>query len=610
MQNFTDTQWEQRGCFVYQLIAEGSVEVRSSLYVGDDNRTGIVFKKNDLMSVDLIRPSRVPGSKNGPFLRLSDNSGWVFEKKYGEIVAKQLPVDKGLWPFYVDNVPGGGASLRCHPTGSRKADNATVYQPMQLIYCDRRVVSPVTNIASYRVQGTNGWIMEKRTDNGNCILIPENKVKVGLFAFEVARGSPNIFVYNAPSVSATTKLPVSFTAGEIVVCDIIRQTPYKHGNGPFLRLYDGWGWMYEQMSDPADGRMIELPIEHGNWSLEAMNSPVGIAMRRHPADRSDCYKDHSTEFKPGVIVHCDRRIKSASGVTFYRVAGKDGWVFDLRGNNRMMKLISSKRCVKGGQVNDSRNGSWSIDFIRGLALALDLEEIEYNQTSRVISFETENNERINIYYTTRTVGTALKHPSQGATQLFRRNVSDELLKEIMQNPRVHTGKGYKKRPRIECYPFGRRTGDFEEGEYIDEEEDYRNRLLEYDREKDEIAAKEGRVLQALKAIDDKRANEAANMKAKIDQRAEEFKKIQREKEEAKMRERRQKEEAELRRRREIAEAEHRARCTCNVCYRVFVNEHAKNQHYQASHVFACDYCGEEFMSWDSLDEHQQWFDHY
>ena len=50
--------------------------------------------------------------------------------------------------------------------------------------------------------------------------------------------------------------------------------------------------------------------------------------------------------------------------------------------------------------------------------------------------------RINIYYTTMTVATCLKHPYKGKTQLFRRNVSSKQLIKIFENPRVHTFKGY------------------------------------------------------------------------------------------------------------------------------------------------------------------------
>jgi len=50
--------------------------------------------------------------------------------------------------------------------------------------------------------------------------------------------------------------------------------------------------------------------------------------------------------------------------------------------------------------------------------------------------------RINVYYTTMTVGTCLKHPKKGRTQLFRRRVSMKQLEKIFENPRQHTGKGY------------------------------------------------------------------------------------------------------------------------------------------------------------------------
>lgn len=55
--------------------------------------------------------------------------------------------------------------------------------------------------------------------------------------------------------------------------------------------------------------------------------------------------------------------------------------------------------------------------------------------------------RINIWqdkWGTVTVGTALEHPIQGKTQLFRRRVSSDLLERIFDNPRVHTSKGYQR----------------------------------------------------------------------------------------------------------------------------------------------------------------------
>lgn len=69
--------------------------------------------------------------------------------------------------------------------------------------------------------------------------------------------------------------------------------------------------------------------------------------------------------------------------------------------------------------------------------------IAFQEKERMISFSKDGC-RINIYYTTGTVGTALRHPRQGPTQVFRRNVSGALLQQIFLNPRQHTGIGYQK----------------------------------------------------------------------------------------------------------------------------------------------------------------------
>ena len=65
----------------------------------------------------------------------------------------------------------------------------------------------------------------------------------------------------------------------------------------------------------------------------------------------------------------------------------------------------------------------------------------------MISFRKES-VRINVYYTTRTVGTCLNHPARGKTQLFRREVTMNQLAQIFENPRSHTGKGYYYRQNV------------------------------------------------------------------------------------------------------------------------------------------------------------------
>ena len=90
----------------------------------------------------------------------------------------------------------------------------------------------------------------------------------------------------------------------------------------------------------------------------------------------------------------------------------------------------------------------SVSGIRQIASDYGYEEIELNTTSRVISFRRQTT-RINVYYTTGTVGTCLNHPSKGKTQLFRRNVTRlDALERIFDNPRIHTGDGYYTRKNI------------------------------------------------------------------------------------------------------------------------------------------------------------------
>ncbi len=69
---------------------------------------------------------------------------------------------------------------------------------------------------------------------------------------------------------------------------------------------------------------------------------------------------------------------------------------------------------------------------------------EWQENIRMLSLF-KGNVRINIYVTKMTVATCLNHPKKGKTQMFRKNVSLELLDKIFKNPRVHTKKGYRKK---------------------------------------------------------------------------------------------------------------------------------------------------------------------
>lgn len=57
------------------------------------------------------------------------------------------------------------------------------------------------------------------------------------------------------------------------------------------------------------------------------------------------------------------------------------------------------------------------------------------------------NARVNVWTSKNglfTVGTYLVHPKKGKSQLFRRNLTEREVLDILKHPRKHTGKGYSR----------------------------------------------------------------------------------------------------------------------------------------------------------------------
>jgi len=97
-------------------------------------------------------------------------------------------------------------------------------------------------------------------------------------------------------------------------------------------------------------------------------------------------------------------------------------------------------------INIGQTHEWyeRIKKIRDLADLNSWQEIDLQEKTTMISFR-KAGMRMNIYYTKMTVGTAMRHPKMGSTQLYRRHVTDEQLYKLMRNPRHHTGRGYYKK---------------------------------------------------------------------------------------------------------------------------------------------------------------------
>lgn len=81
-----DVCWDEQGTFVFEALKD--LTVRSHPAVGDQYKTKVQFRRGELVAVDLIRPSL--DEENGPFLRLSDGCGWLFEQQDSEDVMRQV----------------------------------------------------------------------------------------------------------------------------------------------------------------------------------------------------------------------------------------------------------------------------------------------------------------------------------------------------------------------------------------------------------------------------------------------------------------------------------------------------------------------------------------
>ena len=104
----------------------------------------------------------------------------------------------------------------------------------------------------------------------------------------------------------------------------------------------------------------------------------------------------------------------------------------------------------GGQSDEI-----SIERIKRLASRYGYRMCQHDRREGVIAFskldEDGNKVLVRVWYRTGTVGTYLKHPKQGKTQMFRKDIGKDwslqsLLGNFFANPRMHTNLGYQTKP--------------------------------------------------------------------------------------------------------------------------------------------------------------------
>ncbi|GKY97330.1 hypothetical protein MPSEU_000691400 [Mayamaea pseudoterrestris] len=431
------TTMERHGCFVFHVEGQAPVPVRSQPSTNDAFIVpSLSFSPGELLAADLIRSA---ADSKTSFLRLADGTGWILQQ---DETLRPLYVESDLYMLVVDHFPAG-LTARRHP--SDRDDfrmEAKSFRPLEKIYCDKKVTHPETSCNYYRLQGSGCWVFDRKFDPErkafDSTLLEDHHVTSGMFVYVALR---TISIRSIPTFHQDFKLGLDIQKGELVMINIVRDSPH----GPWLRLACGTGWVPE-----ANGRKSnfeQVVVESSLWSFRILNHPIGIQLRSHPLDERDeklvpkkAFEDREqldfpklpALFEPETIVECDKRITSpTSGVSWYRVVGTKGWIFDRRNGKPTIETYkkSSRRLQELSDIH------WTVEYIRGMAAMIEnMQEIRHNDSDHVILFQ-KGELQIKIWYKIRTVTVFVDRPKQGRIQISRKDCSKEDLTLIMKNPK-------------------------------------------------------------------------------------------------------------------------------------------------------------------------------
>ena len=532
------------GIFVYQVVRSDRVCVWSYPELtpdhnkitnhnnnkkGSSSNRGGDFEENELLSIDMIQPA-----SHATFLRLSDQSGWVVADECGEVYMRQLFVETGLFSFYVDNVPSGIIARR-HPMDDTSdllaieaGERTYKLEPLQRIYCDAVVQHPQTGVKFFRLQcggksapATPGWVCDRKpaSEKGQLdkyFLLEANKVQTGLFAYKAICGA---FIRHRPICSDSSKTSSAVLPNDIVVVDVIRDSPYENGNGPFLRLADGSGWLFEKKL--GEVAMHSIPIQRGRWVFAVLNDPVGMVLRKQPMDCQDkVFVD--AVYKTGEFVECDRKITNSVGVNFYRVLGTAGWLFDKRNGVPMLQLLSEDTDVDDDVDEDIvKFTTWTPDFVRGIAATVDgVKELYYQKSGQILTYENTDGIVVKIFCTTRTMCSIFQHSSKGTIKYFQRDCTPNNIIVTLQMDLIETILSFDKfNSEKKSSTKGNDAEEKKDDEKIvsqsalvKEEETLRLRLLVCESEINAAHVRRRELLSLIRPFDNRRAKVSAWMK--------------------------------------------------------------------------------------------------
>jgi hypothetical protein len=522
------------GIFVYQVVRSERVRVLSYPELSEENKLANKkgsrgdFEENELLSIDMIQPA-----SHATFLRLSDQSGWVIADECGEVYMRQLFVETGLFSFYVDNLPLG-VIVRRHPMDDssdllaiESGERMFRLEPMQRIYCDAVVQHPQTSVKFFRVQcggkgapATPGWVCDRKPapekdQLDKYFLLEASKVQTGLFAYKAICGA---FIRHRPICSDSSKTSSAVLPNDIVVVDVIRESPYQNGNGPFLRLADGSGWLFEKKL--GEVAMHSIPIQRGYWVFAVLNDPVGMVLRKQPMDCQDKVFVEAV-YKTGEFVECDRKITNGAGVNFYRVLGTAGWLFDKRNGVPMLNLLSEDTNVDDVDDDIVKFTTWTPDFVRGIAATVEgVKELYYQKPGQILTYENTDGIVVKIFCNTRTMCSIFQHSSKGTIKFFQRDCTPQDIISTLRMDLIETIITFDKFNSEKLSSAN--NGNTEEKKdddivvsrtaLVKEEETIRLRLLVCESEINAAHARRRELLSLIKPFDNRRAKVAAWMK--------------------------------------------------------------------------------------------------
>jgi hypothetical protein len=661
-------------CIIYMVDSPAGIGVRSLPTSEEKFKTGRAFNHKDLVSVDLRQivtcgmrwraPNSISKSKAkevdntlaayGSFVQLSDDSGWLFESKGGRKVLRDVPVLDGLWTFYVHNPPFG-LHLRWHPVdrddfrirhdeepqlknlAGIDEDGFVILWPTQKLYCDKRIIHPISGVNFYRVQGTRGWVFDRKPGHRKPYLLEEHVVRKGMFAYQNLTETPlEVRAWATVDDGARTGRLVHPTDVIIVDMKIDETNPLtSEVNGPFLHLTDGRGWLFQNKGNNKD-ILTRIAIEQGYWAFKVI-SEVGVSIRSILTTGEKKGKSNAPLYACNSLIKCDRKILTSSGICYYRVIDTNGWILNVHNGTPVVELLRNSPFSPTSDKADAvgNNIVWDPNFVRGIAAVSipgGIEEIEFDEIKGLIRFSYMKETLINVFFITRTVGIEVDSEVYGKTQLFRKNCNASNLFEIMKDPQQYAENGLKRKSKDgSMYTILNTPVGF--GYLIEEEEEIRGNLASSRIDLRSLKLKQATMLTEIKSFEDHNRLEAKKIKDECDrlkQRAidkcppvnsippiqqntvrrgspikgpssspaiapKPYNATTRSKSPSKMRMHQQITQDQF---------------TCQVCQRVFQNEQYLNHHRRDIHGLECNHCFKIFNTHQLLKRHREAENHW